>query len=111
MDETNIKAQEQTNPLGNELMVEVSIPNTIKISMVNCSELNDYKIWSGISAFLSNVVVGLFVAAITSDTSNSLLWINTSIFFVLLIVAIIMTMGKSKLMKNSQKIIKMKVVN
>lgn len=57
---TNEKAVMTPNPLSEEVLVEVAMPKSFKIKMVEASKLNDFKIWSAIFSLLTNVLVGFF---------------------------------------------------
>ena len=56
MTEQNPKASNESNPIGEELMVEVSIPEKIEIKMVDASSLNDFELWS----LLASIFLQLF---------------------------------------------------
>ena len=108
MGEVNEKALVGSNPSDNEWVVDISIPETIKISMVDATVLADYKVWSGITAFLSNAVVGFGVAALTGSQEMALfLWVITGVFGALLIASAIMAIVKSNVMNKNQKTIRM----
>lgn len=99
------------NPLGSALAITVQMPQEIEIQMVNAANMTDYQVWSGISAFLSNVVVGFFVAALTHSDNEvkKILWIMTGIFSILLVIAAWMAIRKIRAMKKDQKPIKFEV--
>lgn len=106
----NVKAQETSNPLGEELIVDVSIPKQIKISMVDASVLDDYKSLSYITSFSSNVFSG-FVVALCTNTNNDLtkiLWAIVCVTFLVTLYFGYLTYKKSKIMSENQKIVTMK---
>ena len=51
-DQWNEKAINTSNPIGEEVMVEVAMPKSFKIKMVEASKLTDFKIWSAIFSVL-----------------------------------------------------------
>lgn len=107
------------NPMGRDLQVELSMPEKFEIKMVNASALNDYEIWSFISSFMLNFLVGFGIAAITynketyagnvvpsSQFAQNLLWIITVIFLFFSIASICYTLRKRHSMKNNIKTFK-----
>jgi hypothetical protein len=104
------KAGEQSNPLGNELDIMVSIPESLEIKMVNASILTDYEIWFFISSILASVMVGFWVAKIQNtvkEIENILLW-NSIVFTVLFIIALIVAFARRKKLNEKSKTIKLK---
>ncbi len=104
------KAGEQLNPLGNELDIMVSIPESLEIKMVNASILSDYEILFFISSILERVMVGFWVAKIQNTVSaieNILLW-NAVIFTVLFIIAVIVAFARRKKLNEKSKTVKLK---
>lgn len=81
-EESNEKAMNTSNPIGEEVLVEVAMPKSFKIKMVEASELTNYKIWSGIFSLCTNIFVGFLVAACTNEEpkTQNLLWWVTGIF-------------------------------
>lgn len=106
----NVKAQDSSNPLGEELIVDVSIPKQIKISMVDASVLDDYKALSYITGFSSNVFSGFVVALCTNSNSEltKILWAIVIVFFLITLYLGYLTYQKSKIMSDNQKIVTMK---
>lgn len=107
---TNNKAEETANPLGEEVAVEVAMPKTFKIKMVEASNLTDFKIWGVISSLMANLLVGFFVAAITNtvpERQSLLCWV-TSIFGLIVIGSIAMTWRANSKMSTQETIINMK---
>ena len=108
---TNEKAVMTPNPLSEEVLVEVAMPKSFKIKMVEVSKLNDFKIWSAIFSLLTNVLVGFFVAAVTNTIleRQSLLWWITLVFSLLAIGALVMTIRTNNQMETQETKINMKV--
>ena len=109
--EQNQKAEIETNPIGSELEIEVSIPEKFEIKMVDASSLNDYELWGAITSVICNFLVGFLVAAISNTVTERsiVLWCITGIFSVFLIFAGYMTYKKRELMTIKKKTIKMGV--
>lgn len=59
------------NPAGDAFNVTVSIPESIKIKMVDASALYDYEVWVLIASILSSALVGFLVAYLQAVDSNS----------------------------------------
>ena len=106
----NEKAMNTSNPIGDEVIVEVAMPKSFKIKMVEASKLEDLKIWGGIFLLLTNVFVGFFVAACTNEEpiKQSLLWWITGVFGVFTVGAFIMTVWKNHQMETQETRINMK---
>ena len=106
----NEKAMNTSNPIGDEVIVEVAMPKSFKIKMVEASKLEDLKIWGGIFSLLTNVFVGFFVAACTNEEpiKQSLLWWITGVFGVFTVGAFIMTVWKNHQMETQETRISMK---
>lgn len=104
------KEGEQTNPLGNELNILVSLPESLEIKMVNASILSDYEVWIFISSVLSSVMAGFWVAfSQTTDASiKNILLCNSLIFTLLFIVAVIVAFSRRKKLNEKSKSVKMK---
>ncbi len=107
----NEKAMNTSNPLGEEVRIEVAMPKSFKIKMVEASKLNDLKIWSAILSLLTNVLVGFFVAAVTNTISEkqSLLWWITGVFGFFAVGALLMTIRTNNQMETQETKINMKV--
>ena len=83
--EGNNKAEIESNPIGNELQFELSIPEKIEIKMVDASSLNDYELWVFIASLLCNFLVGFIVAYISNTIpEREFLYITISVIFGLL---------------------------
>lgn len=106
--EQNPKADE-SNPIGNELSVEVSIPEKFEVKMVDASSLNDYELWVFIASLLCNFLVGFVVAYISNTIKerDGLYLMITIIMFILFILSCYMVFDKRKNMTVKKKIIKM----
>lgn len=97
--EENNKKNLESNPIGQNLNVNVSIPKQIKIDLVDASTLSDLEIWIFIASVMSNFVVGFAVAwAQTPETSNllSVYKMVTLIFAALLLFSFLMVYVKYK---------------
>ena len=110
-----IKKDATTNPLAGHLNITVSLPDTIKIKMVDASALEDYEIWFFISSLLFAVVVGFGVPYLQSCEVSSwgdrILGINTGIFFVLFVLSLIIALRKRHALKAKSKEVNLKVTN
>jgi hypothetical protein len=106
----NEKALNTSNPIGEEVMVEVAMPKSFKIKMVEASQLWNYKIWSGVFSLFTNILVGFFVAACTNTepAKQNLLWWITGIFGFLTLGALVMTLIMNSQMKTQETIINLK---
>lgn len=111
MAEQNPKASNESNPIGEELMVEVSIPEKIEIKMVDASSLNDFELWSLLASIFCNFFVGFLVAAIsnTEEKRVCLYWSVTGIFLAFSIFFIIMMVIKRKKMSIKTKCLQLGV--
>lgn len=99
----NPKDQEQ-NPIGNELNVEVSIPKRFIIKMVDVTSLNDYEIWVFIASLICNFLVGFVVATVSADAGVRGVYISFDILCaILLVLAIVMAVIKRKKMSIEKK--------
>lgn len=106
----NEKAINTANPIGDEVVVEVAIPKLFKIRMVEASKFVDFKIWSAITAVLSNIFVGFLVAAITNNVAEkqTLLWCVSGLFCIMMLGALSMTIWMDSKMKTQETIINLK---
>ena len=101
----NPKDQEQ-NPIGGELNVEVSIPQKFEIKMVDASSLNDYEIWVFLASLICNFLVGFLVATFSVEKSLQKAFIAfDALCALLLIAAVIMAFIKRKKMSIEKKTI------
>lgn len=69
-----ISAPTSPGPSPNPLWpsaINVSVPETITIRMVDASALGDYEIWVFIASILSNAVVGFLIAWLQAKDANS----------------------------------------
>ena len=99
----NPKDQEQ-NPIGNELNVEVSIPKKFEIKMVDASSLNDYEVWVFIASLICNFLVGFLVATFSVEKQLQKAYIAFDILCALLLIgAIVMAIMKRKKMSIEKK--------
>lgn len=58
------------NPMYNGLDVNLRIPETIDITMVEAKSLGDFELWSFLVSLMSNFVVGFVVAWATAPTAT-----------------------------------------
>ena len=58
------------NPMYKGLDVNLRIPETIDITMVEAKSLGDFELWSFLVSLMSNFVVGFVVAWSTSPTAT-----------------------------------------
>ena len=109
--EGNNKAEIESNPIGNELQFELSIPEKIEVKMVDASSLNDYELWVFIASFLCNFLVGFIVAWISNTIpERESLYIAVSIIFgILFLLSLIEVYLKRRRMSIEKKVIKMGV--
>lgn len=107
----NQKANIEANPIGNELQVEVSIPEKFEIKMVDASTLSDYELWGAITSVILNFFVGFLVAAIsnTNDALKTILWSISGIFLLFSGFSIYMAFRKRRNMTIKKKTISMGV--
>lgn len=93
-----------TNPLAGSLNLMISVPETIRVKMVNASVLGDYEIWFFISSLLSNALVG-FLVAYLQDTTKTALLAMTLVWAALFVVTTVTTVVKrTSLRKRSKEI-------
>lgn len=106
----NEKANNISNPIGDEVMVEVAMPKSFKIKMVEASKLTEFKVWGLISSILSNIFVGFLVTAITNTIREKqlLLWGITGVFALMTIGAIGMTIWANSKMESQETKINLK---
>ncbi|WP_144401578.1 hypothetical protein [Isoalcanivorax pacificus] len=100
------------NPLGGSFNITVSVPDKIKIKMVDASILEDYEIWLFIASLFSSAVVGFLVAyfqAIDSK-SASITYIGwtTTVFGVLFALSVIVAIRKRSALRKKGRDIELK---
>ncbi|BBO73475.1 hypothetical protein DSCW_08920 [Desulfosarcina widdelii] len=107
--------QNTGNPVSSSLNVVVSIPDSIEIKMVDASVLSDYEVWFAISSILASAVIGFLVAyfqACDADANNSSqLGYTVVVFAILLVVAVVTTFCKRRLLRKKGKSVKLKASN
>jgi len=104
------KPGEQINPLGDELNIMVSLPETLEIKMVNASTLEEYETWFFISSVLSSFMCGFWVAYAQNtvkDINNILFW-NSVAFTVIFIISVITAFSKRRKLNEKAKSVKLK---
>ena len=99
----------EQNPIGNEVHVEVSMPEKFEIKMVDASALGDYELWVFLASLICNFLVGFIVATISNSDANTKglytgIDVMLSIFFIL---SVIMVIRKRKRMSIEKKTIKL----
>jgi hypothetical protein len=108
-----IKKEAVSNPLAGHLNITVSLPDTIKIKMVDATALEDYEIWFFLSSLLFGVFIGFGVPSIQSCEATSgldkLLAIITGVFFVLFVFSLIVALRKRHSLKSKSKEVSLKV--
>nr|WP_299214213.1 hypothetical protein [uncultured Allomuricauda sp.] len=104
------KEGEQLNPLGDELNILVSIPESLEVKMVNASILSEYEIWFFISSVLASVMSGFWVGfAQNSNTEiDSILKWNSIAFTILFGITTIVAFRYRYKLKKKSKSIKLK---
>jgi hypothetical protein len=104
------KPGEQINPLGDEMNIMVSIPETLEIKMVNAAILSDYEIWFFISSVLSSVMIGFWVAYIqnTNEMLSNILFWNSSAFSLFFLIAVIVAFVRRKKLNEKAKSVMLK---
>jgi len=94
------------NPLAQNFNVVVSIPETVKIKLVDASLLNEFEIWMYLSTVLLNIATGFWVSYVQNINElleKILCWTAicfTLIFVFALIVAIYKRVKMSKKSKD-----------
>jgi hypothetical protein len=101
VDGTKANSELADNPVRGSLDIVVSVPDSIKIRMVDASTLADYETWIFLASVLSNAVVGFLVATVQAydtKTANAgqLKW--TTIVCLILFLS---TLGKALLMRHA----------
>lgn len=99
-----------SNPLGDDLLINVTIPKELKIEMVEASCLSDYQDYTLLTSVTSNAVVGFAVAAFTQEDQDlrRILWMVAGTFAVIMGYFIWMTIKKQKKMRGLTKSVKMR---
>lgn len=100
------------NPQDDLFNIVVSVPDNIKIRMVDASALGDYEIWVFIASILSNAVVGFLVAYFQAidakSASTSYIGWTWLVFFVLFALAIGTAIAKRLSLKQKGRDIKVR---
>lgn len=95
------------NPLAHQFNVVVSIPEAVKIKLVDASLLNEFEIWMYLSTVLLNFATGFwttYVQNTNKDMETILAW--TSLCFSMLFVFCVITaiVKRIKIDKKSKNI-------
>lgn len=101
------KGKPTGNPLAKGLNVNVSIPETIEIRMVDASVLSDYETGILIASLVANVFTGFLVAYLQESTKTYLLT-NTIVFFVIFIIVLTYALRKRGKMTTTSSTVKLK---
>lgn len=89
--------------LARALKVNVSVPETLEVPLIEASVLADYEAWFFIASVLANAVVGFLVAGLEGKSISLLA--TALVFSILFAVALIMAMVKrNKLRKRRQTV-------
>jgi hypothetical protein len=88
----------------------VSVPESIRIRMVDATSLSDYEIWFFGSGALLSVLTGFLVAYIQEDKAEveKVLGIATLLFAVLFLSCLVMTFVKRHTLRKKGRTIKLK---
>jgi len=89
--------------LARALTVNVSVPETLEVRLVEASVLADYEAWSFIASVLASAVVGFLVAGL--DSKSISLLATALVFSILLGGALIMAMVKRHKLRRRRKAI------
>jgi hypothetical protein len=95
-----------SNPLAQQFNIVVSIPQAVKIKLVDASLLNEFELWLYFSTVLLNISTGFWVAYTQNakqQTNNTLIWTAicfTIVFSFTLIVAIYKRVKMNKKSRN-----------
>lgn len=103
------------NPSTDPFNVIVSVPEAIKIKMVDASALADYEIWVFIASIVSNAVVGFLVAYsqaldAKSPSAPYVGW-TVVIFFALFVISTITAFRKRSSLQKKGREIKLKTTS
>lgn len=96
-----------SNPLAQQFNVVVSIPQSVKVKLVDASLLNDFEIWMYLSTFLLNISTGFWVsfAQNTNKETDKILGWTASCFSILLAFSLVVAISKRiKMSKKSRDI-------
>jgi hypothetical protein len=103
-----------SNPLASNLNITLSVPDTIEIKMVDATALSDYEVSFFVASLLFGIVTGFAVPFIQSFKGEPakpdwLLGINTLIFLLLFIIAMVWAFRKRNLLKTKSRVVDLKV--
>jgi hypothetical protein len=84
--------------LERRLNIDLTVPRTVHIHLVNASFLADYEAWLFLAALLANAVVGFLVAGITIRDVSSI--IITAVFSIMFGIALKMAISKRRYLRD-----------
>ena len=87
--------------LARALTVNVSVPETLEVPLIEASVLADYEAWFFIASVLVNAVVGFLVAGLEGKSISLLT--TALVFSILFAVALIMAMVKRHKLRGRRK--------
>lgn len=102
------------NPESQPFNITVSVPDQIKIRMVDASALADYEIWLFISSLLSSAFVGFVVPYVQSRETDSpmqgpYLW-TAVMFLILFLISLGMAIGKRRALRKKGRDFRLKTM-
>ena len=86
--------------------VNVIVPETLEIRLVNASVLADYEAWFFMASVLANAVIGFLVAGLESDSLSLLA--TALVFSILFAVALVMAMVKRHKLRSKTKAVRLR---
>ena len=92
--------------LGRGLTVNVTIPETLEIPLVDASVLADYEAWHLMASVLANAMVGFLVAGLESDGISLLA--TALVFSILFAVALVMAVVKRRKLRRKTKAVRLR---
>jgi hypothetical protein len=96
-----------SNPLAQQFNIVVSIPQAVKVKLVDASLLNDFEIWMYLSTVILNVCTGFWVSYAQNSNAqiNKMLCWTAICFTVIFIFSIIIAISKRvKMSRKSRNI-------
>jgi len=103
----NANTNSVANPLAHQFNVVVSIPQSVKIKLVDASLLNEFEIWMYLSTVLLNIATGFWVSYAQNTTVlvDKILCYTSLCFTLLFLFAIIVAITKRiKMNKKSKEV-------
>ena len=87
--------------LPKALTVNVSVPETLEVPLIEASLLADYEAWFFIASVLANAVVGFLIAGLEGKSTSLLA--TALVFSILFAVALTMAMMKRHKLRRRRK--------